>query len=131
MQTFLPYKDFVKTAQTLDYRRLGKQRVEAFQILKAMERTSGGWINHPATRMWRNHKDALGHYMNVMIDEWISRGYKNTMQKVIVPKNPELPPWLGGSIHSTHRAALLYKNFSFYERFQWKEAPKLDYFWPV
>ena len=28
MQTFLPYKDFGKTAKCLDYRRLGKQRVE-------------------------------------------------------------------------------------------------------
>ena len=33
MQTFLPYPDFVKSALVLDYRRLGKQRVEARQIL--------------------------------------------------------------------------------------------------
>jgi len=32
MQTFLPYADFKESAQCLDYRRLGKQRVEAKQI---------------------------------------------------------------------------------------------------
>jgi len=35
VNTFLPYADFVEVAQSLDDRRLGKQRVEAFQILKA------------------------------------------------------------------------------------------------
>ena len=33
MQTFLPYPDFKKSLQTLDYRRLGKQRIEAYQII--------------------------------------------------------------------------------------------------
>ena len=37
MQTFLPYEDFTKTAQCLDYKRLGKQRVEAYQILRILK----------------------------------------------------------------------------------------------
>ena len=50
MQTFLPYADFVKTAKCLDYRRLGKQRIEAFQILNILEgkTTKAGWKHHPA-----------------------------------------------------------------------------------
>ena len=32
MQTFLPYQNFIKSAKCLDYKRLGKQRVEALQI---------------------------------------------------------------------------------------------------
>lgn len=36
MQTFLPYADFSMSAKCLDYRRLGKQRVEAMQILNAI-----------------------------------------------------------------------------------------------
>ena len=36
MQTFLPYPDFRQSAACLDYRRLGKQRVEGVQILKAI-----------------------------------------------------------------------------------------------
>lgn len=36
MQTFLPYSDFKKTAKCLDYKRLGKQRVEAWQIYETL-----------------------------------------------------------------------------------------------
>ena len=52
MQTFLPYADFKKSAQCLDYKRLGKQRVEAFQVYKIVsgQRTTGGWINHPIVK---------------------------------------------------------------------------------
>ena len=52
MQTFLPYKSFVKSAQCLDNKRLGKQRVEAMQILKSIYIEDYGWKNHPATKMW-------------------------------------------------------------------------------
>lgn len=34
MQTFLPYPDLLKSVQCLDNKRLGKQRVEAMQILR-------------------------------------------------------------------------------------------------
>ena len=37
MQTFLPYPDFQLSAECLDYKRLGKQRLEAFQLLVALE----------------------------------------------------------------------------------------------
>lgn len=40
VQTFLPYEDFDKTASVLDRSRLGKQRVETLQLLKAL--TTGG-----------------------------------------------------------------------------------------
>jgi len=50
VQTFLPYTDFIKSAKCLDYKRLGKQRVEAKQILNILlgETTKAGWTNHPA-----------------------------------------------------------------------------------
>ena len=64
MQTFLPYADFVKTAKCLDYRRLGKQRVEAFQILNILEgkTTKAGWKHHPAVLMWKGYENALKKY---------------------------------------------------------------------
>ena len=37
MQTFLPVADFVESARMLDYKRLGKQRVEGMQLLNAMQ----------------------------------------------------------------------------------------------
>ena len=59
MQTFLPYADFEKTAKCLDYRRRGKQRVEATQIIQTLSGVTTGWHNHPATKMWRGHELAL------------------------------------------------------------------------
>ena len=36
MQTFLPYSSFTESAKILDWRRLGKQRVEGMQIINAI-----------------------------------------------------------------------------------------------
>src|SRR3954467_10297198 len=52
MQTFLPVADFADSARLLDSPRLGKQRVEALQILRAIELPDYGWVNHPAVLMW-------------------------------------------------------------------------------
>jgi len=35
MQTFLPYPDFARCAAVLDPLRLGKQRVEVLQLMRA------------------------------------------------------------------------------------------------
>jgi hypothetical protein len=132
MQTFLPYRNFIQSAEHLDWRRLGKQRVEAMQILNALKRGEGGWYNHPATKMWRGYEDALGLYMNAMINEWVRRGYNNTMElycdggRII-----DYPKWLGDeAFHASHRAALLYKAPEWYNEFNWTEEPKLAYIWP-
>lgn len=60
MQTFLPVANFCESAKYLDKARLGKQRVEAMQILSTLSGASRGWINHPAVRMWRGiHTEGL------------------------------------------------------------------------
>ena len=132
MQTFIPYTDFDECARALDYRRLGKQRVECKQILNAIERGSGGWSNHPATRMWRGYEPALRQYMRAVILEWIARGYKNNME-IPDPEDYELPPWWGREeIHASHRSALLEKDFEFYyDKWSWEDEPKIEYVWPV
>jgi len=132
MQTFIPYTDFDECARALDYRRLGKQRVECKQILNAIERGSGGWANHPATRMWRGYEPALRQYMRAIILEWTARGYKNNME-IPNPEDYELPPWWGREeIHASHRSALLEKDFEFYYgKWSWEDEPKLAYVWPV
>jgi hypothetical protein len=60
LQTFLPYLDFVACARVLDSRRLGKQRVEALQILRALLVPEYGWRHHPAVLMWKGYPEALG-----------------------------------------------------------------------
>ena len=136
MQTFLPYESFEKSAQTLDWRRLGKQRVEGMQIINAItgkKRKDGkpykGWINHPCSVMWKDYVPALKHYSNVIIQEWITRGYNNNMEfydtgKII------MPDWIGNEkFHSSHRANLLRKDFDYYSQFGWTENPERPYVW--
>ena len=136
MQTFLPYPDFLASARCLDYRRLGKQRVEAFQILRTL-RGEGrmGWKNHPAVKMWRGHEEALAAYMNAMIWEWKRRGYRNTMQTAHVGSPlPSLimPLWLGDQrVHASHRSNLLRKDPAHYGQFGWTEPADLPYVWPM
>ena len=130
MQTFVPSKTFKRCAAVLDDRRLGKQRVECMQILNTLMH-GGGWENHPAVNMWRGYEEALSQYMRAIILEWVTRGYENN---IIIPqevKNYKMPPWWGGSIHKTHRQALLAKDYHYYSRFWWNLEPNLNYFWPV
>ena len=134
MQTFLPYPDFHSTALVLDWRRLGKQRVEAMQILNILTGKTGkkGWINHPAVKMWRGYERALMSYANEIIREWIRRGYKNNMSLYSVGKGRiKYPPWLGNKdFHRSHRSNLLRKDFNWYHKF-FNEPDDLSYIWPV
>lgn len=140
IQTFLPYKSFESSARVLDRQRLGKQRVEALQIMKALVLGSG-WVNHPATKMWRGHLDHLLAYQTAICNEWTRRGYNDScLEKTINLFNSSLesrivtdpPPWLGlKKFHSTHRGNLLRKNLVHYGRFGWKESPMEGYYWPT
>jgi hypothetical protein len=130
MQTFLPYSSFERSAEALDYRRLGKQRVEAYQILCALSDSKYGWQNHPAVRMWRGYEDALIAYYSVVCREWISRGYRNTMPVLVPQTDYEIPSWLGDArFHYSHRSNLYRKNSEFYV--QWGGIDLVDYVWPV
>ena len=130
MQTFLPYESFEESASVLDWRRLGKQRVEGMQIINAINNPKKqGWQNHPATIMWTQYVNALKLYTNVIILEWIKRGYNNNMELYDF-NNLEKPHWLGKEeFHSSHRANLLRKDYEYYSKFGWKENPEAPYVW--
>jgi hypothetical protein len=136
MQTFVPFNDMRQIATTLDYRRLGKQRVEVLQILRARHNLTRGWRNHPATLMWKGHEAALAIYGLTMCVEWITRGYKDTCADKIYALSKmgstSLPSWWGNDkIHASHRAALLAKDFKFYSQYNWNETPNINYVWPT
>lgn len=139
MQTFLPYQDFVNSAKVLDNKRLGKQRVEVIQILKALTVPEYGWKNHPATRMWMGSELWLCNYGHAVCDEWISRGYKDSckdqISDIAESLNPEFscnyPSWLGDEkFHRSHRSNLTRKNPEHYSQF-WNEPDDLEYVWPT
>ena len=80
MQTFLPYKSFTKSAKCLDNKRLGKQRVEAMQILNVLlsKDKKAGWHNHPAVLQWKGYEGTLFDYLLSCADEWeYKRRFKN------------------------------------------------------
>lgn len=141
MQTFIPYPDFYESARVLDNKRLGKQRVETLQILNALAGLSKGWVNHPATRMWRHHETALVKYGLVICQEWQRRGYKDSCETKIwnAAKSfrPNLgfilmPQWWGNDrVHDSHKSKLLQKNSEWYSQFGWSVPLDLDYVWPV
>lgn len=112
MQTFLPYENFEQSAKVLDRQRLGKQRVEAYQIIKIllqgpyinyhvedgkkilMWNTSvvhdypimrTPWYNHPAVQMWKGCLEYLYRYFKSICTEWKNRGYvDNLLEKAKV-----------------------------------------------
>jgi hypothetical protein len=141
VQTFLPYSDFLASARTLDRMRLGKQRVEALQIIKALVVPAGarsGWANHPAVRMWAGHEGALLRYLRAVCAAWRERGYRDTCEEkgaalltgLDVPSSD--PTWLGDErMHASHRSNLLRKSAQHYGSLGWVEGPDLPYFWPT
>lgn len=151
MQTFLPYPDFAQSAKVLDNRRLGKQRVECLQILKALNDPTYGWQNHPAVKMWRGWECTLMEYSVAVCREWTERGFKDTCleklhevhyHKVPVAKHivtvlqngydEYYTPWLNNpAFHASHRSNLLRKDPQHYGQFGWTEPNDLPYVWPV
>src|SRR2546421_5508759 len=135
MQTFLPYAFFPAVARTLDWRRLGKQRVEVLKIINIITTPdyTGAWMHHPAIKMWRGYEHALMLYVNYMIEEWKRRGYQNTLPYYDLQDiEIEFPWWLGDPrLHASHRSNLLRKDPTYYRQFGWDEPNDLSYFWPV
>ena len=140
MQTFLPYANFQKSAEVLDYRRLGTQRVETYQLLKALNGETKGWANHPAARMWRGHEAVLAMYGCIICNEWIKRGYKDTMTPRIAdyfnvfgpPSETPRPAWLGDpNFHMSHQSNLIRKLPEFYGPLFPGVPDDLPYIWPV
>ncbi|HEV7957389.1 MAG TPA: MSMEG_6728 family protein [Marisediminicola sp.] len=141
MQTFLPYADFVESARSLDQARLGKQRVEALQVLRAIVLPAYGWQSHPAMQMWRGYVPALTRYALDTVDTWTSLGRADTTRPLIAEFAPEVdgttiaslprPTWLGNEeLHLSHRSNLVRKDPEFYRPLFPGVPGDLPYLWP-
>ena len=141
MQTFLPYPSFVESARVLDAPRLGKQRVETLQLLRANTVPGYGWRHHPAAKMWHGYLPALVSYGLAMTDEWIAAGRADTVRAQLLEFAPEvdgvpqeqleLPPWIGDpDFHRSHQSNLLRKDAEFYLPRFGDVPPDLPYIWP-
>ena len=136
MQTFLPYESFERTSSVLDMRRLGKQRVEAWQIWLALTGGSG-WSRHPAVLMWRGHEWWLLYYAIEVCLEWRRRGYRDIMLERFLGliegrRIDPYPPWLGlRELHLSHMGNLVRKDPIHYGSLGWSVEPMTGYHWPV
>lgn len=145
MIIFLPFPEVIPSLQVLDDARLGKQRLEIYQIYQIL--TSDKPANHPAVRMVLDPIDReryLGfviYYHNECLNEWISRGKNNNMKKLKYQRSDgskiteiEYPWYMGWKeFHLTHQASLFRKHPYYYL----KKFPDLSpfflergYIWP-
>jgi hypothetical protein len=149
MQTFTPYAEFDASVQALDHKRLGKQRVEVIQIVRALTVPGYAWSSHPAVLMWQGYEEALGRYGLTACQAWVGRGFGDSCAETITADllaagvGPirsyadllaarALPSWLfNPAVQRSHRSALVRKNPDHY-RPQFPDVPAdLDYVWPV
>ena len=140
MQTFLPYPDFEESAYVLDPRRLGKQRVETLQIMNALL-VGRGWVNHPATKMWRGHEWVLLKYQKAVCEAWVhDLGFKDTCWDKTLEiyfrnyrggDDTQPPPWLGNEeFHRSHQSNLVRKDPKYYRKHFPGVPDNLPYIWP-
>lgn len=138
MQTFIPDPDYFKTAALLDRQRLGKQRVEVLQILRALHDSDYGWQNHPAVQMWRGFEQRLIDYGLIICSEWCLRGYKDTcFDKILAFRDPKCqeplapPTWITPILCRSHQSNLKRKDPAHYGPLFPDVPDDLPYVWPV
>jgi hypothetical protein len=151
VNTFVTAPTVEECASNLDNKRLGKQRVEAKQIIDILESNKvQGFSNHPIVGQWRGFTQALKVYYNAMFDEWAERGFKNEkLSRYQIVQDPKLshlvkdpneivvmfPAWFFSPImHLTHKCDLYRKKPEFYgQKFTFSTAEqeylKRGYIW--
>jgi Pyrimidine dimer DNA glycosylase len=149
MQTFLPCPGFGDSAGVLDAKRLGKQRVETIQVVRALTVPGYGWRHHPAAGMWAGYEEALVRYGLDVCAAWCLLGHADTCATTMLadltgatglgtPRTQpdlaaagELPPWLGEpAFHRSHQSALVRKDPAHYRAFFPDVPDDLPYVWP-
>jgi len=143
MQTFIIHRDMRQSASLLDWRRLGKQRVEAIQIARILVGFSerSRWRNHPAVKMWQGYESYLiWEYLVIHMMEWSRRGYRNIrcvehLAELAVATldllPPVMPPWIDDAFIEAHRSNLIAKNEEVYAPLFPNTTRGLTYIWPV
>lgn len=134
MQTFLASSDYEYAAQILDNKRLNKQILEGYQILKILSGASesGAWRNHPAVLMWKGSETELMSYIDNMVYEAEFRGIKTVnnvknltelKQKYGTQWGRVVPKWMKDPdtilrVVTTHKASLFNKDPIYYASFK-------------
>ena len=138
MQTFMPLNTYRTSALALDNKRLGKQRVEAYQILRTLFGINAGWANHPAVKLWRGHEASLCLYAMAMCSEWVRRGFTDNLfpyfnenyQDLLAYGEPVIPELLlRKDLQVSHQSNLIRKDPTYYSKLFDGVPDNLPYIW--
>jgi hypothetical protein len=138
VNTFICERSFSLSASRLDWRRLGKQRLEVAQMMRALTGGMRGWASHPAVLAWTGHERAMAEFGLACHWEWISRGYQDTTMGRLADCTATLPDtgrpwWIGDPTYLAHvRAVLVAKDPGWYGQW-WPGVEPLDgaQWWPA
>ena len=133
MQTFLPHPSKRESLDALDNKRLNKQILECYQILKVLSKQSpsNAWRNHPAVLMWEGAENELWRYAMTAVKLADMRGIKtenNLANLKALAKTSVLswgdndPAWVKSPIvikrvNATHQANLYRKDPIYYAHY--------------
>lgn len=153
MQTFFPADQYSFSAEYLDNKRLNKQILECYQILKVLSTSGKAWRNHPAVLMWEGSEHHLYNYVNAMVKEAKHRGIKTENNEANINTlcnqfgkswGYQVPTWYADEeklnrVMATHKANLYRKDPIYYAEFYSSVSSKYNkpccegclYFWPT
>ena len=155
MQTFLPFPAKRDSLDVLDNKRLNKQILETYQILKVLsgQSSSNAWRNHPAVLMWEGAESELWRYGQTAIVLAQMRGIKTdkndenfkTLAKIAaLGWEDNTPIWAKNPttikrVNATHKANLYRKDPIYYAEFAdavndpYNEpcCDRCQYYWPT
>jgi hypothetical protein len=155
MQTFLPHPAMRDSLDALDNKRLNKQILECYQILKVLsgQSESNAWRNHPAVLMWEGAENELWRYTQTAIALADMRGIKTdknaanikALTKIaVLGWGDDEPAWRKNPttvkrVNATHKANLYRKDPEYYAEYASSvndqyNKPCCDgclYYWPT
>jgi hypothetical protein len=151
MQTFITdTPEWAWGVDFLDQKRLVKQLLECRQIMAALAGETKGWVNHPATKMWRGKEAQLFKYSLEVAKEMANRGYeyRNNLRNIdyLFYKNVDLGGDVDGRFSEydlnriiyTHRGRLYEKDPEYYLHWypyadfkKYVCCDRCNYYWPT
>lgn len=92
---------------------------------------SMGFSHHPIVKIWVGFEDALRSYTNFCIEEWVDRGFSNTMKKFTISSKFQLPWWVYSEpVILAYKSNLIRKDPVFYGNKFPGISNNLLYIWP-
>ena len=155
MQTFLPYPAMRDSLDALDNKRLNKQILECYQILKVLsgQSQSNAWRNHPAVLMWEGAENELWRYSQTAIAIANMRGIKTDKNAeniaaltklAVLSWGDDEPMWRVNPttikrVNATHKANLYRKDPEYYaeyasavnDEYNQPCCDTCQYYWPT